>query len=493
MTCGTAVVLHPMRQALLTCVLFGVTTSIVVAVPPHVFVVTSDLDGGSSDVLDAVAPWSASHDVEPVGRDAIARHFYGLHYVVNRSAGTIQVIDPDTFDTVRTLTVGANSKPQDILVVAPDRAYVSRYESTLLHEIDPVSGTLRDTIDLGGFADADGLPEMAMMAQDGNRIFVQIQRVDRMVTGNPVRPSYLAVIDIRTNELLDLDPDRPGPQGVTLNGPIPSFSMHVDSVRRRLVVSTPGPRLDVSGGIEEIDLDALQSLGFIYSEERAGVDLGGFVMISPDRGYVLGHTDIVASSHLAVFDRDPEAPGQGEIYTSLFVHNDQLAYDPVTGLLYYPDATASPPGIHVFDAATATRLTTDPIATGKPPVDLAVARTVTPGEARDLQVAAIDELSEVLALTYSQACGATNHNIVLGPLGDVADYRYTGQVCGIGTDGSFGSFDPGPGSFFFLVVGTDGSGREGSYGRASGGGERPEDLLDPVCRFDQDLSARCDP
>ncbi len=482
-----------MQHALLVCLLMGLAATGGPTMDPHVYVLTSDATGGSSDALETVSPWTAKKNVEPVSQDAVVRHFYGLHYVVNRADGTIQVIDPAIFKTIRTLSVGAASRPQDILVVAPDRAYVSLYDSALLYEIDPTTGSLRDTVDLGPLADADGLPEMSMMAQDGNRLFVQIQRIDRDVTLLAVPPSYLAVIDIRTNQLIDVDPSTQGMQGVVLNGPIPSFRMHVDPVNRRLFVSTPGPRLDVVGGIEEIDLDRLRSLGFIVSEARLGVDLGGFVMVGPDRGYAIAHTDIVASSHLTAFDRDPNAPGQGEIYTSLYIHNDQLAYDAATDLLFFPEPETSPPGIHVFDTLTNARLTADPVATGKPPVDLIVARRATPGEAGGVVVTGYDAVSGDVSFTYQQACGATNHNIVYGPLQDVGSYGYTGQVCGIGTSGSFSSFDPGPGSFFFLVVGTDGGGREGSYGLASSGLERPEDLLDPVCVFSQDLTARCDP
>lgn len=462
------------------------------AVEPHVYVLTKDSSGGESDSLEILPPWTATQNVEPVSDDAVVRYFYGLHYVVNRSAGTIQVIDPDKFKTIRTISVGAASMPHDILVVAPDRAYVSRHDSALLHEIDPTSGVLRDSIDLGPLADEDGLPEMSMLALDGNHLFVQIQRIDRNVTFLPVRPSYLGVIDIRTNQVIDVDPETHGVQGVALTGTIPSFRMQVNHTGRRLFVSTPAQRLDVSGGIEEVDLDTLQSLGFVYPEERAGIDLGGFVMFDLDRGYVIGHTDIVASSHLGFFHRDPGVPGQGEIHTSLYVHNDQLAYDAATEQVFYPDATASPPGIHVFDTLTHTRLTDPAVATGRPPADLVVARETTPGEAVDLLVTGFDAPSGLISFTYRQACGATNHNIEFGPLQDVAVYGYTGQVCAIGASGSYSQFDPGPDSVFFLVVATDGGGNEGSYGRASGDLERPEDLSDPTCDFVQDLTARCD-
>jgi len=59
----------------------------------------------------------------------------------------------------------------------------------------------------------------------------------------------------------------------------------------------------------------------------------------------------------------------------------------------------------------------------------------------------------------------------------------------VGNSGSISSFDPGEGSFFFLVVGNDGDGVEGSYGTDSGLRERP---FDPGCLLAQNLALRCD-
>lgn len=119
----------------------------------------------------------------------------------------------------------------------------------------------------------------------------------------------------------------------------------------------------------------------------------------------------------------------------------------------------------------------------------------TPGEATQLVVTGYDPATGELSISYDPACSAVDHHIEFGPLQEVATFGYTGQECGIGTGGSYGAFNPGPGSFFFLVVGDDGAAIEGSYGTTSTGGtpaERPEDLLDPDCSRDQDLSQRCD-
>jgi hypothetical protein len=122
-------------------------------------------------------------------------------------------------------------------------------------------------------------------------------------------------------------------------------------------------------------------------------------------------------------------------------------------------------------------------------------RAATPGEATQLRVTGYDGATGDIAISYDPACSASDHNIEFGPLQDVSALGYSGQVCGIGTSGTYNTFDPGAGSFFVLVVGNDGVGVEGSYGTSFIGGtsaERSEDLTDPQCSFVQDLSQRCD-
>lgn len=94
----------------------------------RVFVVTSDPASGtgSSTVFDLEAPWAASVDVEPTGINTTVGHFVGRLYVVHPQTGDVQVIDPSSYDTVLTFSVGATSAPHDIQVVDAGMAYVSR-------------------------------------------------------------------------------------------------------------------------------------------------------------------------------------------------------------------------------------------------------------------------------------------------------------------------------------------------------------------------------
>jgi hypothetical protein len=463
----------------------------------HVFVVTSDGASGNTAALAIDPPWTPLPDLEPIGGEAIVRHFFGKHYVVNRDVGTIQVIDPATFETIVEFSVGAASRPQDILVVGRHQAYVSRHESAVLLEVDPTDGAVKDTIDLGAFADADGLPEMSMMALDGKHLFVQIQRLDRRASMAPVVPSYLAVVDVSTNQLVDVAPAIPGLQAIRLTGLVPSFKMFVEPETRRLYVSEPADFCcEHEGGIDEIDLDLLRALGHVTTEQKLQtLDLGAFTMISADEGYAVTHTEIVESTHVTAFSRETGAP-TGQAYTTLFGSVRSLAHDPETSQVFFPDFTNDGTiGVVVFDSTTDETLTRAPIDAGGPPTDLVIVRPVSPGEARDLRVESFDRTTGRMSLRYEPACGAADHLIVFGPLDQVGSYAYAGQDCGIGNLGAYDAFEPGPGSgsLFFLIVGTDGESTEGSYGTDSAGAERPEDLADPLCALEQELAFRCDP
>ena len=116
-----------------------------------------------------------------------------------------------------------------------------------------------------------------------------------------------------------------------------------------------------------------------------------------------------------------------------------------------------------------------------------------PGEASaaSLMTASWNGTNGEVDLSYAAACDATDHTIYYGDLADVASHTYSGAACGVGTSGA-ASFDPGPGSVFFVIVGTAAS-AEGSYGTYGAGLERPEDIATIGCDVDQDLTGTCTP
>jgi hypothetical protein len=119
-----------------------------------------------------------------------------------------------------------------------------------------------------------------------------------------------------------------------------------------------------------------------------------------------------------------------------------------------------------------------------------------PGESSDPELpadqmrASWNRVSGAIDVSYTPACGASNHTIYYGELAQVAGYGYSGAACGRGTSGTT-SFVPGTlDAAFFVIVGNTGL-LEGSYGRRSTGQERPQDTATPGCDLPQDLSTSC--
>jgi hypothetical protein len=109
----------------------------------------------------------------------------------------------------------------------------------------------------------------------------------------------------------------------------------------------------------------------------------------------------------------------------------------------------------------------------------------------DLQVASVDPATGTMRLAYQTGCGTLNHNVYIGDLTGVPGISWTGAVCGIGTSGSYPGFNPGTGSYYFVVVGNDGV-EEGSYGQSNSG--RPQERPpagEAMCGMIQNLEPSC--
>jgi DNA-binding beta-propeller fold protein YncE len=363
--------------------------------PPHVLVTTSDGVNGSLTSVDPAPPWPSSIGLETVGAVTAARHWNGLHYIVNRSPeDDIQVIDPRTWLTLRRIPAGSGADPHDIVVMRDTKAFVSLHARPYVLIVDPSTGSALDSLDLSLFADSDGVPDMSRMETDGVRVYVQIQRLELTGGGGttPVPPSLLAVIDAVQDTVVDVDPASPGTQAISLTGVHPVNDMYIEGNRLYLIEQGSGDMADPDGGIDVIDLVSLQALGFLTSESQLGGHADCFVLVSPTKGYAVTHTDWTLSSHLTPFSR-LDGSIDDEIFATYEALTDQLAYDPITDYLYFPANATFDSGIRVFDATTGSMLTPSPspVPTGLPPRDVLIARspvgTGVPASGPDREVA----------------------------------------------------------------------------------------------------------
>jgi hypothetical protein len=302
------------------------------------------------------------------------RHAWPRLYAVSRTSGTITSIDLRRWRSRRTFELGSSSEPEDVAVVGRTM-YVTRRRATRLLRLDLRTGTAQEAADFSAFADGDGIPDLGTMAVHEGRLFVQIRRANEDAPFGLEPPAYLAVVDVASGELIDTDPNRDGVQAIELHGTAPKQRMQVIEETRRLFVSATGAFFD-GGGIEAIDLDGLRSAGLVLREAdgMTGADLGAFVFVGPERGYLVYSTDLDLSSHLKPFSlRDGVEPGP-ELHVSVGYFVPSLEFDPVRNFLFVPDGAFDRRGVFVFDTSTNERLTPAPIGTSGMPTDILLLR-----------------------------------------------------------------------------------------------------------------------
>lgn len=345
-------------------------TSLAAAAETKAFAFTSDFSTGSLSVAN-LATRAVALDVASVNSDAVLRYFGGALYVVNRAGVTgdnIQVIDPSTDATLRQFSVGAGSNPQDIVFVSSTKAYVSRYGMASLLVVNPsnANGLPQSTISLAGFADSDGLPEMARMIRIDHYLFVACQRLTSFAASNP---SVIVVIDTNTNSVVDVDPDTPGVQGIalTLRNPVSAFEY--DRVNGRLMIGCAGNFGALDGGVEAIDPYRFVSDGVVITEAELGGDINDIAWDSPTHAYALVGDGSL--NRLVVWN-----PSTGLKVATPFTANGGFSLPDMEiddrGELYVcknpsPATSTDRPGLLVFSTAT-DALLAGPLDTGLPPI-----------------------------------------------------------------------------------------------------------------------------
>lgn len=323
-----------------------------------------DVEGsvGSADLVQH----TGSTCLTSICSDAFARYALGKVYVVNRfGCDNVQVLDPQNgFTTVQQFSVGNGSNPQDIALVNPRRAYVSRYGSADLWIVDPVAGTHTGTISLAAFADADGIPEAAQMLLLGGRLFVALQRLDRNNFFSPTDTSLVAVIDTATNAVVDCDASLPGTQAIVLTGTNPVTDL-VPVAGGAILVGEAGAYGAMDGGVDAIDRVTLHATGFRIEESKLGGDLADLDVLSSSVAYAIV-SDGSFVTHLRTFNPTTGA-SIGTIVSGTGYDFSCAALDHA-GQILLTDRSSSPTtGVRFFDVATGLEQVTHRLTYCMPP------------------------------------------------------------------------------------------------------------------------------
>ncbi len=333
------------------------------------FVLTTDFSTGSTAFLAAGAA-EAEVNLLGIHSDAVGHYHDGRVYIVNRlGQDNILVLDETDLRTpLVQFSVGNGANPHDIEIVAPDKAYVTRYDVASLLIVDPRDGAELGEIDLGAFADDDGLAEVSQIVRVGERLYLTCQRLDRDGGWGPADVSYLIVVDLGTDTLVDVDPETEGVQGIALGAANPnSLAVAGERIAVGVVVNFG----DRAGGVEIVDTATNRSLGVAVSEQDLGGDITTMILVDGNRGYAVVADENFVNS-VRPFDLSSGAVGpplektSGGFIPSLASDGDRLIVAD-RGSWDDPDAA----GLKLYDAATGAFLG-GPIGTGLPPSHIVV-------------------------------------------------------------------------------------------------------------------------
>jgi hypothetical protein len=345
---------------------------------PSAFIITGDFETGSYAVMETRDPAAVAADLGPVHGDAVARTYGGEVFVINRfGADSIQKIAPAAGWTTRyQCSVGNGSNPHDIVFVSPTKAYVTRYEETSIAIVNPsvnanCDGFLVGEIDLGSFADADGIPEMDQMILVEDRLFVSLQRLDRNQFFEPTAESFLVVIDTKTDQLIDTRPETPltDPIQLTWTNPLAdSRGLALDPATGDIIVSQVGSFGNIGdGGVETINPYTFQRSRILIEESDIGRNITDFVMIDGRRAWALV-TDESFRNFVIQIDTSLREETLSIFESDAYLTN--IEFDAPNNSIWLSDRSFQNAGIRIFSADDGRGIEDPPIATGLAPIDI---------------------------------------------------------------------------------------------------------------------------
>ena len=328
-------------------------------------IATTDFTTGDLSVIDTRTQTS-KNDLLLIHSDARVRTFGDKVYILNLlPMDNIIVLSKDDLSSPLTqYSTGNGSNPHEIVFASDTKAYVSLYGRNYAKILNPTTGDSLGVIDLSTFSDADGLPEASQMAIFGDHLFIAAQRLESF---SPTEYSTIAVVDMQTDTLVDVDPDSDGIQGIRLEATNPFAQAQRGG---KWILAAPASFFAQDGGIEVVDLLALKTNGLVITEETLGGNVGAITMVSDLEGYVVvsdaSFTNSLRRFNLATGLASDPLPGHSGGYTQTIAVKGNSLYVMDQGVSSDPTSI----GVRIYDTKT-DLLSAGPISTGLPPNDIA--------------------------------------------------------------------------------------------------------------------------
>ena len=235
--------------------------------------------------------------------DAYGAYYYRIGRFEANNITKVHVNAPDTplwqFTTDDPGESGS-SNPYQLVFVSSTKAYLLRYGSTKAWIVNPSigpGGILKTgELDLGSYADADGIPEMAKGVIANGKLFIILQRLDS--TFCPSNTAYVAVFDVASDTEIDTGKGEGGKKGIPLPIKDPLSVQYVARNNRVYVQGVgcyPGfcdPQYNYTGGIVSIDPQTYATSIVLDDGDAQAHPYGsisGMLVASPEKGYFVGY------------------------------------------------------------------------------------------------------------------------------------------------------------------------------------------------------------
>lgn len=319
-------------------------------------VITTDYGGAGRINLINTDLFLSTPSFASIHSDAVGRYHAGKLYVINRmNRDSIMVLNPSLgFLPEKEFSVEQGSNPQDIAIINSEKAYISRYNRKTLAIVNLSSNSITKTIDLSTYSETtstgstlDNSPEMNKMLYYNNRVYVQLQRLDKNDVSGLFKPnadSYLIEIDPSTDTVS-------ATHTIPFRNPFSKIYKVNFSDGIYLVMAAPGNMgflSSLDGGVVAFHPET-KSFKILYKETEAGGDILD-VQIKND---TLGFAFVVDSN----FNKQVQAfnPSTGAKIKTIAHYSNSMGNLSgfalsKTGKLYTGDANFSTPGVMIYDS-----------------------------------------------------------------------------------------------------------------------------------------------
>ncbi len=272
-----------------------------------------DFGSGTHALIDVEKPRAVQDNLLPTISDikmaANGAFFYRIARYNGDSVTKFAASAPATpiwqYSTLNDDDAGATSNPQSMIfapatMTSTAKAYIPRFESTRMWIVDPATTTEAGfkigEVDLSGYADADGLPEMTQGVVVDGKLFLLLQRLDKEDSWVPQTP-YLVVIDTETNQEIETQSPAGDFKGIPLPIKNPkdivykNGKIYINGVGS-YASSWDGTPADYSGGIISVD-PATYAVSMLVDDgddnEHPYGNISGMTVVSDTKGYFVSY------------------------------------------------------------------------------------------------------------------------------------------------------------------------------------------------------------